>query len=49
MAVLNNQLNLANMHNMKTTDYEKWATDTKYAKPKEETKLNKENLPDYAY
>ena len=49
MHVLKNKLNLANMHNMKIADYEKCARDTKYAKPNEQTKHNKENLPDHAY
>ena len=35
MHVLKNKLNLANMHNMKIADYEKCATDSKYAKSKQ--------------
>ena len=34
------------MHNMKIADCEKCARDTKYAKPNEQTKHNKENLPE---
>ena len=48
MHMLKNMLNLANMH-MKITDYEKCGRDTKYAKPNDQTKPDKQNITNKTY